>query len=83
MKIFLPNIKTNVINSTLSDAEFFRKNVIYLNKLRQITFLYGIDDKTKIILESLLKYFEEIEEYRYCTDIMRIFEMYKNLFDTK
>lgn len=79
MRIFLPPIKTNIFNSALTDEEFLRKNVTYLDKMKLVVFCTGMDDKIHEVLTNLLKYFEEVEEYRYCSDILKIFEMNKDL----
>ena len=80
MKIFLPPKKDSFINSSLTDEEFFRKNVAYVDRIRTMVFIMGIDDEIKTVLNELLKYFEEIEEYKYCADIQKIFEMNEELF---
>lgn len=80
MKIFLPPKKDCLINSSLTDEEFFRKNVIYLDKIRSLVFIQGMTEEIQEVLNELLKYFEQIEEYKYCTDIQKIFEMNEELF---
>lgn len=81
MKIFLPSDRTGLQNISLTNAELFRKNVIYMNKIRTILFFKEIDAEATIILNSLLKFFEDIEAYEYCSDILRIIEMNKSLFE--
>lgn len=80
MRIFLPPIKTSIINASLTDEEFLRKNITYLDKIRSLVFVQGINNETKKVLDNLLQYFKDVEEYKYCADIMKIFEMNEDLF---
>jgi hypothetical protein len=74
-KIFIPPNDTNFVNKSLTEDELFRKNVLILDKVRNISFLFGIDDKMKQILEDLKQYFENVEAYEYCNDVLKIYEL--------
>ena len=78
-KIFIPPNDTNFVNKSLTEDELFRKNVIILNKVRDIVFLFGIDDKMNQILQDLKQYFESIEAYEYCNDVLKIIELDREL----
>ena len=78
-KIFIPPNDTNFVNKSLTEDELFRKNVLILDKVRNITFLFGIDDKMKQILEDLKQYFESTEAYEYCSDVLKIYELDQEL----
>jgi len=75
MKIFLKTTNDELPNSCLNAEQLFKKNKIILNNLRFYLFCNKIDEKSEIVLNNLLKYFEEIEKYKYCNDVLRIKEM--------
>jgi hypothetical protein len=78
-KIFVPPNESNFVNKSLTEDELFRKNVLILDKIRNIVFLIGIDEKSNKLLQDLLQYFESIEAYEYCNDILKIFELDQDL----
>ena len=78
-KIILPKSSETLLNKSLKDDELFRKNVIILDKIRQTTLLFGMDDDMNDILKELLQYFESVEAYEYCTDIMKVYELDEEL----
>lgn len=80
MKIFLKTTKDELPNNCLSEEQLFQKNKIILNNVRNFLFLNKIDENYEIVLNNLLKYFEEIEEYKYCRDILKIKEMNFEIF---
>jgi len=79
MYIFTPE-ESKYLATFLTEEQNFQKNVIILNDLKQKFAVYKIREKDKLYLEYLLKYFEELEEYRYCSDIMKIFELNDEIF---
>jgi len=64
----------------LTADQLLQKNIIILNHIRDSLVIKKITQKETDYLNFLLKYFEDIEEYRYCSDIMKIFEMNNELF---
>ena len=79
-KIILPKSSEALLNKSLKDDELFRKNVIILDKIRQTTLLFGIDNGMNDLLQVLLQYFESVEAYEYCTDIQKVYELDDELY---
>lgn len=75
-KIILPKSSEVLLHKSLKDDELFRKNVIILDKIRQTTLLFGIDND---MLQNLLRYFESVEAYEYCTDVLKVYELDEEL----
>jgi len=70
----------SMLEECLTDDQLFNKNVIKLNNFKNYFFLNKINENNVLMLESLLDYFKKKQEFRYCSDIMRIFEMNKEIF---